>query len=346
MTDIIRIGIVGAGGNTRSRHIPGLKAQKGVEIVSVCNRSPESTERVAREFSIPRTYRSWQDLVESSEIDAVVIGTWPYLHCPVTLAALDCNLHVLTEARMAMNAQEAHLMHEESLEHPNLVTQIVPAPFTLRVDRTVQKLLTEGYLGEIYAISLVANASVFADLNSLLHWRQDRDLSGLNVLTLGIWYESLHRWVGEATRVTAMTRVMVKTRNSTEGELRAISVPDHVDALAEMACGAQAHFQMSTVTGLARGPEVWIYGREATLLYDAGKDKLFGGKRGSQELQEVQVPPELAGGWRVEEEFINAIRGREAVKFTTFADGVKYMQFTEAVACSVAGGQTVVVSEM
>ena len=41
MASAIRIGIVGAGDNTRVRHIPGLQAQEGVEIVSVCNRSRE-----------------------------------------------------------------------------------------------------------------------------------------------------------------------------------------------------------------------------------------------------------------------------------------------------------------
>ena len=44
----LRIGIVGAGGNTRLRHIPGFRALKGVEIVGVVNSTPESTDRVAR----------------------------------------------------------------------------------------------------------------------------------------------------------------------------------------------------------------------------------------------------------------------------------------------------------
>ena len=41
MTTKILVGLVGAGGNTRGRHIPGLLAQPGVEIVAVCNRRPE-----------------------------------------------------------------------------------------------------------------------------------------------------------------------------------------------------------------------------------------------------------------------------------------------------------------
>ena len=54
---VIRVGIVGAGDNTRVRHIPGLREMEGVEIVSVCNRSRESSERVASQFEIPKGVR-------------------------------------------------------------------------------------------------------------------------------------------------------------------------------------------------------------------------------------------------------------------------------------------------
>ena len=43
-------------------------------------------------------------------------------------------------------------------------------------------------------------------------------------------------------------------------------------------------------------------------------------------------------GWRVEREFIGAIRQQEAVRRTTFADGVRYMEFTEAVRLSLDRG--------
>ena len=72
------------------------------------------------------------------DINAVVIGTWPYMHCELTCAALDAGKHVMCEARMAMNAAEAHTMLQTSRQHPNLVAQIVPSPFTFRVDRTIQ----------------------------------------------------------------------------------------------------------------------------------------------------------------------------------------------------------------
>ena len=61
--DTIKVGVIGAGGNTTSRHIPGLQAIEGVEIVGVCNRSQESSQRVADQFGIPKTYGNWQDAI-------------------------------------------------------------------------------------------------------------------------------------------------------------------------------------------------------------------------------------------------------------------------------------------
>ncbi len=334
----IRVGIVGAGANTTSRHIPRLQAIEGVEIASVCNRSRASSERVARAHGIPNVYDSWQELVAAPDTNAIVIGTWPYLHCRVTLAALAAGKHVLCEARMATNAAEARAMRDAAWSRAHLVAQLVPSPFTLPVDATIRQLIAEGYLGELLAVT-VRDGNSFLDRDAPLHWRQDADLSGVNVLSLGIWYEALLRWVGEATRVVAMGKTFATMRRDAGGRMRAVRVPEHVDVVADLACGAQAHLQVSSVTGLAGPPAAELFGSEGTLRFAA--HKLHGGQRGATELQELSIPAEQAGRWRVEEEFVNAIRGQEAVSHTTFEDGVKYMEFTEAVARSIATGRAV-----
>src|SRR5207237_7983213 len=149
MADKIRVGVVGAGGNTRLHHIPKLQKIEGVEIVTVANRSRASSEKVAQEFGIPRVHDGWQALVNDPGIDAVVIGTWPYMHCPITLAALEAGTHVRTEARMSLNAAEAHGMLEAAQSHPDLVTQIVPSPFGLKGHKVIQELPASGYLGDL-----------------------------------------------------------------------------------------------------------------------------------------------------------------------------------------------------
>lgn len=340
----VRIGVVGAGANTRKFHIPGFQKIDGVDVVSVANRSRESSQRVAGEFEIPRVYDDWRTLVAGDDTNAIMIGTWPYLHCAVTLAALKAGKHVLTEARMAMNASEASAMLAVSREHPELIAMVVPSPFTFGVDRTMQDLIASGYLGEILAIDLHAGGPGFVDENGPLSWRQDRDLSGDNIMFMGIWYEALQRWVGEAARVMARGKVAVPLRTDPEtGHERAVRVPDHLEVVADMACGAVARIQISAITGLAPATGVWLYGSQGTLHYDHVAGTLSGGKRGASSLEEIAIPPEKRGGWRVEAEFIGAIRGQEPVRLTSFEDGLHYMEFTSAVTESLATNAAVAI---
>jgi predicted dehydrogenase len=334
----IRVGIVGAGANTVARHIPGLRAIEGVEIVGVANRSRASSEQAAQKLGIPSAYDSWLELVAVPDTNAIMIGTWPYMHAPATIAALAAGKHVLCEARMASNLQEARAMRDAARTRPDLVAQVVPSPFTLRVDKTIKRLIAEGYLGDILAIE-VRDGNAFLDRDAPLHWRQNMDLSGFNIMTMGIWYEALMRWVGEATHVLARGQTFARMRKDAEGVMRAARVPEHVDVIAGMACGAQAHLQFSAVTGLAGPPAAWLFGSTGTLRFS--ENKLWGGRRGDAQLQEIAIPEEEAGGWRVEEEFVNAIRGQEPITHTTFDDGVKYMAFTEAVARSLNSGAEV-----
>jgi predicted dehydrogenase len=347
MTDrTIRVGFVGAGANSRKHHIPKLRAQPGVELAAVANRSKESGDRIAREFGIARVYTDWRELMRAPDIDAVCIGTWPNTHSEITRAVLEHGKHVLCEARMAMNAAEARTMLDAARRAPQLVTQLVPAPNTLEVDSTLQALLAEGYVGDVLAVEIQANQGQFVDAEAPLHWRQDAALSGLNVMTMGIWYEALMRWLGPARRVTAMTKIAVPRRKDEAGVWQDVKVPDHVEILAGMTNGAVAHLRFSTVTALAPPSEVWIFGTEGTLRVESDAKRVSGGRRGEKELREIPIPAERRIGWRVEEEFVNAIRGREKVSRTTFEDGVRYMEFTEAVWRSATRGQAVDVPEL
>ena len=334
----VKVGIIGAGGNTRSKHIPGLQAIEGVEIIGVGNRSQESSQRVADAFGIPKTYDNWQEAIGDPDTNAIVIGTWPYMHCRATVAALRADKHVMCEARMAMNAREAHIMRMASRQKTHLIAQIVPSPMTLRVDNTIKRLIAEGYIGDVLAIEARAGGA-FLDSESPLQWRQNFDLSGLNIMSMGIWYEALMRWVGEATRIMAMGKTFVKMRPDADGVMRSVRIPEHIDVVGDLACGAQLHIQVSTVAGLAGAPEVYVFGSNGTLRFSG--NKLYGGQKGDTELTEIDIPNTEAGGWRVEEEFVNAIRGNEVITHTDFDTGVKYMEFTEAVTRSMQAGTAI-----
>ncbi|HJN13117.1 MAG TPA: Gfo/Idh/MocA family oxidoreductase [Pirellulaceae bacterium] len=339
----IRVGIVGLGANTRLRHVPGLRDCRDVEITSVCNRSEASTQKAASEFQIPKTFERWQDLVADDDIDAVVIGTWPYLHCEVTLAALAAGKHVLTEARMARNSSEARRMFAASEEHPELVVQIVPSPFGLRAHRVMNRLLSAGYLGELReAVVLGINDSV-ADPATPLHWRQDAILSGLNMLALGIMHETLVRWTPNPTRVLAQSNTFTPMRlDPGTDELCEVETPDSVRVLTEIPGGAQGLYHLSGALHFGPAMQIQLYGSQGTLKYQfVPDDVLSGAQKGESELREILIAQEEAGGWRVEEEFIGAIREEGPVEFTDFSRGLDYMAFTEAASRSAIEGRPI-----
>ena len=63
----LRIGLIGAGANTKLKHIPGFQKIDEVDLVTVCNRSRESSERAAAEFGLSTVYDNWLELVQSDD---------------------------------------------------------------------------------------------------------------------------------------------------------------------------------------------------------------------------------------------------------------------------------------
>ena len=85
---MIKIGVIGAGGNTISAHLPKLIEQKNVEVIAVANRSISSGNKVAKKFNIKHVYSDWQEVIMNDEVDAICIGTWPVSYTHLTLPTI------------------------------------------------------------------------------------------------------------------------------------------------------------------------------------------------------------------------------------------------------------------
>jgi len=342
-TDNLRVGVIGAGTNTRLKHIPGLEAIEGVSVDVVCNRSEASSRKAADEFGIARTANSWQEVVEDPAIDAICIGTWPYLHAPITIAALDAGKHVLTEARMAMNAEEAQQMLDAAKAHPEVVAQIVPSSFTLKWDRTIAKILESGELGTLREISMIKTLPMNANSEDPMNWRQNIEYSGNNTMMLGIYYEVAQRWLKrEPHRVWAHGRIFTADRQNPEtGDLRKVEIPESITFTADYEDGLQLSGYMSGVELGSGRDEYAISGSKGTLRLDLKTGTLYRALLGSEESV-VEPKDEDVSDWNVEADFVDSIRNGTRVTLTHFEDGLNYMKFTDATRESFnAGGEWV-----
>ncbi|HWL09606.1 MAG TPA: Gfo/Idh/MocA family oxidoreductase [Planctomicrobium sp.] len=344
MSKQVRIGLIGAGANTKEKHLPGLKALEGVEIVGVANRSRESAAAVAAEFGIPKVFETWQELLADKEIDAVVIGTWPNTHCEITCAALTAGKHVLTEARMARNLAEARQMRQTAKKFPGQIAQLVPSPLGLASGVHVEHLIKGHFIGDLREVVVLGVTSQFWDYSQPLHWRQDAEIVGNNILSLGILQETLQRWVPSPVQVFAQTELFEPTRPlPEESRFAQVTVPDSVQILAELQGGARATYHFSGIALFGPGLQIHIYGSRGTVKvhFVDGEERIYAARSEDAEIKEMKIPAEELGSWQVESDFIAAIRGEKKVTLTDFASGVKYMEFLEAVALSAEANEPV-----
>ena len=137
--------------------------------------------------------RNWAELLALPDLDVIWIGTPPVMHSAVTISALEAGKHVFCQARMSMDLTEAEEMLAASKRYPELVTMLCPPPMGMRGDLLVKKLLAEDYIGRPHHVRLQSFTGNYLDPSPPPHWRQRIEISGLNVLTLGIYIEVLQR---------------------------------------------------------------------------------------------------------------------------------------------------------
>ena len=110
--------------------------------------------RLPRDFNVPRTFTSADDLIAQPDMDAVVISSAPHLHFPQAKAALERGLHVLVEKPMTFTAAEARQLVELAQEKGVHLVSCFPWHHT-RHGQEARRVITQGELGDVRMISIL-----------------------------------------------------------------------------------------------------------------------------------------------------------------------------------------------
>jgi predicted dehydrogenase len=336
----LNIGLIGAGNIVRERHLPALKKIEDVRIVAVCNSTYESSERFCSEF-VPeaKPYSNWAELVAEPDINIIWIGTPPYLHSTIAVSALEAGKHVFCQARMSMTLTEAEDMVAAVQRHPHLVTMLCPPPHGLRGSRFIQKLIADEYIGQPHHLRLHSLSNKYIDPEAPPHWRQRDELSGLNVLTLGIYAEVLNRWFGPVSRLVAHEKTITPVRQGYE-----IRIPDMVTVLCTFATGVEGVLEFSGIAPFAKPDQLEVYGNQGKLEYDFSTDRIFGAQLGDEAPVQLPIPAHLEQSWNVEADFIAAVRSPSGISPQPgFTEGLQYMKVVQAVADSISQGREIAI---
>ena len=99
----MRIGLVGYGTGGRHFHAPFIAAAKGVQLVGVVARAPQTVAKVAADLPNVPIYPSLGAMLAAG-VDAVTITTPPQTRRELVLEAIAAGVHVIADKPFAPDA--------------------------------------------------------------------------------------------------------------------------------------------------------------------------------------------------------------------------------------------------
>jgi len=160
-----------------------LQVVDNSELYAVGSRNVQTAEQFADEFKIPKSYGSYQELVQDPNVDIVYIGTPHNLHMENTLLALDHNKHVLCEKPMGVNLKEVTRMIAKAKERKLFLMEAMWSRFLPNIIKT-KELVDSGEIGNVKL--LTAFFSVKSE-HGPEHRQYNLELCGGTVLDTGIY---------------------------------------------------------------------------------------------------------------------------------------------------------------
>jgi predicted dehydrogenase len=144
----LRAGVIGLGW-AGQQHLDGYSRASGVDLVGLAGLETEHLQRLGDQYAIEYRYANWADLFAGTELDVVSVCTPPSLHAPISIAALEAGIHVLSEKPMALDAVSARQMVDAAKANGRILD--VSFNHRRKAEVTAAKdLIDRGLLGRIY----------------------------------------------------------------------------------------------------------------------------------------------------------------------------------------------------
>lgn len=330
-TNRIRVGFIGLNPDSHwasMSHIPALTfLADDFEIVGVANTTHESAKRASEAFQIPYAFPNATALINSPEIDLVIVTVKVPYHFELVKAALQSGKHIYCEHPLGNGLEETKLL-AETATNKNVVavvgTQMVVAPEILYL----QQLIQDGFVGKVLSTTLIGSGGnwgneTVADLSYLYD-----KANGATMLTIPL----AHTLAGVTSALGSFSELSSKMSNNftsvkvlETAEVKPKTAEDQIMVIGTLTNGAAiaVHYR----GGLSRGTNLlWeINGTEGDIQVrgELGHGQLaplsiFGAKESEKELQLMKVPNEIMNNFPK-----NPIVGNVARIYKLLADDIR-----------------------
>ena len=178
-SDKLNVGIVGAAGRGAGFRL-AFEASGRVRIHAVCDVNRDKLEDARARLGATEKYADYDEMLERSELDAVVIGTPMPLHVPQSVAALRRGLHVLSEVPAGVSIEECRELVREC-KRSKAVYMMAENYTYMRPNVLVRELVRRGLFGEVYYAE-GEYIHELKELNEITRWRRKWQ-TGINGIT-------------------------------------------------------------------------------------------------------------------------------------------------------------------
>jgi predicted dehydrogenase len=197
----VRWGILGTAKIAVEKVIPGMQGSALAQVMAIASRDTAKARAAANRLGIPRSYGSYQELIDDPDIEAIYNPLPNHLHVPWSIRAAERGKHVLCEKPIALTAREAR----ELLEARDRTGVQIGEAFMVRTHPQwlkVKEIIASGRIGELRLIA--GHFSYYrrdpGDIRSRVEW------GGGALMDVGCYPITLSRWLfgAEPTEVVGL----------------------------------------------------------------------------------------------------------------------------------------------
>ena len=151
----VRFGIIGMG-NMGSAHAQNfLKGKiREMRLTAVADINPARLDWAKENVPFAKRYNTAQELMESGEVDAVIIATPHYFHPPLVIEALKNDLHVISEKPAGVYTKQVREMNEFAAKSDKTFAMMFNQR-TNSVYRKIKEIVDSGKYGEIRRVNWI-----------------------------------------------------------------------------------------------------------------------------------------------------------------------------------------------
>jgi predicted dehydrogenase len=150
MAEQVRLGIVGLGaqGSMYAQLITDGMVPN-MEIGAICETNPVMAEPIRSTYPGVGFYRNLSTMLDSGDVDAVVICVPPYLHPKVAIAALERDIHALVEKPAGIYTKQVRELNDYAANKPELSFAMMFNQRSNPLYRRIKQIVGGGELGNI-----------------------------------------------------------------------------------------------------------------------------------------------------------------------------------------------------